>query len=328
MLKLVKFLLTYQFKNFRPNQRDGGFTLIELLVGLILAFLVIIPLLGFVVNMLQTDRQEQAKANSEQEIQAALSYIARDTEQAVYIYDQEGLDAIKQDLPKGNDPNYVPVLVFWKRHFIEKVIPSGNETSCQGNDANCNDAFVYALVAYYLTPSDPTTCAQDNTWSCTAQIRRVLIRDAVKDRDGENPISDDDKAQASPGFQLFPAEDYPTPKTIMENWTSTAGINDPENNPEVLIDYIDKTPIDLTTSPQLCPTSMQLVPSTAPVNGFYACVNADQISAKVFMRGNALARFRNKQNPPPYVESRATYYPRATVQVKGRGLFNVAPTGQ
>jgi hypothetical protein len=46
-----------------------------LLVGLILAFLVITPLLGFMISIMTQDRQEQAKAASEQEIQSALNYI-------------------------------------------------------------------------------------------------------------------------------------------------------------------------------------------------------------------------------------------------------------
>ena len=335
MLKLLKFLLTYQFKNSRSHQKNGGFTLIELLVGLLLAFLVIIPLLGFMVNLLQTDRQEQAKANTEQEVQAALSYIARDAEQAVYFYDKTGLDAIKTELPKASDPSYVPVLVFWKRKFIRNIIPTGTVTSCESDTdkKQCNDAFVYSLVAYYITESNPTTCATD-TWSCTAQIRRVEIRDAVKGKDG-NPISQDKEVQASPGFQLFTVGQSPDVKTIMQTWKKGAG-NIDSNVPEVLIDYIDKTSISPTDLTKLCPTSRQLVPSTASstkfLSGFYACVDpkTENVAASVFMRGNALARLKQKTNPPSYLdrESVASYFPKASIQVKGRGLFNVAPTDQ
>ncbi|HEY9673433.1 MAG TPA: hormogonium polysaccharide secretion pseudopilin HpsC [Waterburya sp.] len=333
MLKLLKFLLTYQFKNSRSHQKNGGFTLIELLVGLVMAFLVIIPLLGFMVNMLQTDRQEQAKANTEQEVQAALSYIARDAEQAVYFYDKAGLDAIKAELPKASDSNYVPVLVFWKRQFIRNIIPTGTVNSCQtdADKQQCNDAFVYSLVTYYITKSDPTTCARD-AWSCTAQIRRVEIRDAVKGKDNQ-PISSDEKVQASPGFQLFTVGQSPDVKTIMNTWKKGAG-NIDSNVPEVLIDYIDKTPVSTTDPTQLCPPPMELVPSTASLanlsSGFYACVNVKETTAQVFMRGNALARLRQKANPPSYVdrESVASYFPKASIQVKGRGLFNVVPTDQ
>src|ERR671933_929300 len=137
MVKLLQLLLTYKFRTTQPAQKNGGFTLIEVLVGLVLAFLVITPLLGFMVNLLQTDRQEQAKANSEQEIQAAADYIARDVEQAVYIYDGYGLKKIQDKLPIKPDSNNIPVLVFWKRQLISDVISTN-----KGND----DAFVYSLV--------------------------------------------------------------------------------------------------------------------------------------------------------------------------------------
>jgi hypothetical protein len=37
-----------------------------------MAFLIITPMLAFVVDMLNTDRREQVKSNTEQDIQAAL----------------------------------------------------------------------------------------------------------------------------------------------------------------------------------------------------------------------------------------------------------------
>jgi hypothetical protein len=37
--------------------------------------------------MLNTDRREQVKSNTEQDIQAAVDFIAQDLSQAIYIYD-------------------------------------------------------------------------------------------------------------------------------------------------------------------------------------------------------------------------------------------------
>lgn len=95
MVSTLKFLIKSQLKRSRLVQQVNGFTMIELLIAMILAFLIITPLLGFMVNIMDTDRKEQAKANSEQEIQAALDYIARDLQQAIYIYDADGIEAIK-----------------------------------------------------------------------------------------------------------------------------------------------------------------------------------------------------------------------------------------
>jgi type II secretory pathway component PulJ len=337
MVKLLQLLLAYKFRTTQPAQKNGGFTLIEVLVGLVLAFLIITPLLGFMVNLLQTDRQEQAKANSEQEIQAAADYIARDVEQAVYIYDGFGLGKIKDRLPPA-DANSVPVLVFWKRQLISKIIdtPAGKD-----------DAFVYSLVVYYLTKSD-NTCTS-GIWSCTAQIQRVQLRDAVvKDADGNPVTTGDDQKDASPGFALFDPESVPSSKEeSMNAWrvgTPTPpklpypayGANTPK--PQVLIDYIDQSPFDpntqgcppITRTPPVptgyVPATASQVPVTPTTAGFTACVDVEHTSAQIFIRGNALARTRRKAPDPPQYSSEksvASYFPTVRMQVQGRGVFNI-----
>ena len=54
-------------------------------------------------------------------------------------------------------------------------------------------------------------------------------------------------------------------------------------------------------------------------SSFYACVDVDTVSAKIFIRGNALARIDQRNNN--YAESRQSYFPTASVLVKGRGLI-------
>jgi type II secretory pathway pseudopilin PulG len=330
MVKLLKTLLTYKLKQPKPSPNNGGFTLIEVLVGLVLSFLVILPLLGFMVNMLQTDREEQAKATSEQEIQAALSYISRDLEQAVYIYDGYGVDKIKADLP--TPANSVPVLVFWKRQFVSEVIPTGTPKN--------DDGFTYALVAYYLQTTPKSACKITDTLSCTAQISRVLVRGKVTDRDDKD-IPNDDRAKADDGFNLFnPNTDSNTGSTskedMMNAWKKNGTIT---KTPDVLIDYIDQTPIDTsvkcpsiqrTSAPSgVLPTTYSAgnyqqvpLPTVIKVSGFYACVDVDNTTAQVFIRGNALARLQRKTQPPTYGATRSPYFPKASIQVKGRGLFS------
>jgi len=58
---------------------------------MLLVALVLTPLLTFMLNIMDSERKEQAKTTSEQELQSALDYIAGDLEQAVYIYDDDGL---------------------------------------------------------------------------------------------------------------------------------------------------------------------------------------------------------------------------------------------
>ena len=341
MVRLLQTLITYKLKQPKPSQNNGGFTLIEVLVGLVLSLLVILPLLGFMVNLLQTDRQEQAKASSEQEIQSALSYISRDLEQAVYIYDGYGVDQIKADLP--NPANSVPVLVFWKRQFVPKVIPATPGGSCQtdAQKENCDDAFTYALVAYYLKTPDNAECSSNAfVWSCTAQITRVLYRESVKGKDSNgNEIVVDPGDANFLNFGESAQKNNPSltaVEDIMNAWVPDGSIS---KQPEVLIDYIDQTPIDtavkcppiqrttapsgLTSATYSAGNYQQVpLPTAIGASGFYTCVDVDNTSAEVFIRGNALARLRRKTQRPTYVAAQSAYFPRASIQVKGRGLFS------
>src|SRR4028119_5587 len=91
---LLRLLLKSQHQRNRsvPAKTEQGMTLVELLVGSIMAFLIITPMLAFVVDMLNTDRREQVKSNTEQDIQAAVDFIAQDLSQAIYIYDNRALN--------------------------------------------------------------------------------------------------------------------------------------------------------------------------------------------------------------------------------------------
>lgn len=349
MLRLLKLLLIYKLKGDKPRQKIDGFTLLELLIGLILAFLIITPLLGFLVNLLNTDRQEQAKAQSEQEIQAALSYIARDLDQSVFIYDGLGLTSITPKLPSApSGTTGAPVLVFWKRQFLPNSLPvDKNGTSCAAGNS-CDDSFVYALVAYYLLRDN--TCATTSNWSCTTRIARIQLQDALFNKSKNATL----KPAIPNNFVLFSFTASGSFEEKMNEWPYTSQLTYDANNPqfETLIDYIDQTPSTVTPAPPFtaCPTtpreeprpdgatkddpypSRQVPPTTTPLlnTGFYACVSTDKTLAQVFIRGNALARLRPKtqQASTTYVASQSAYFPKATIQVQGRGLLNDTSTGQ
>jgi type II secretory pathway component PulJ len=330
MVRLLKYLLACNFKAKRQLQKASGFTLIELLVGLIIAFLVILPLLGFMVNMLQTDRQEQAKATSEQEIQAALDYIARDLDQAVFIYDGTGVSAISARngfpaIPTGKTGT--PVLAFWKRKFLsqEITVPGGSD-----------DAFAYSLVVYYLLKE--TNCA-NSTWSCTAQIGRVELQAPVTQAGstsvirGEIPLFNPSSTGSVAGGSttsgyIASMNAWPTNST-----TPAANYTTPTNpSIPILIDYVDQSPItggDPNIPQPNCPVATQKVPPStttafgSEISGFYACVDNtdDKNTAKVYIRGNALARLRLKTAPPNYASSQSSYFPSSSIQVGGRGIL-------
>jgi prepilin-type N-terminal cleavage/methylation domain-containing protein len=363
-MRTLKFILAAWLKrSSKATRKAGGFTLIELLAAMVLAALVIAPLLGFLVNLMQTDRQEQAKTNSEQELQAAMDYITRDLQQAVYIYDQKGLAILTGGTDNGDgtasggyatstcpgstpsagcsqipaSDDQVPVLVFWKRKLLPKSLPPNGTIVCSSDPDKCNDAFVYSLVAYYLTKDTN----QPPTWSTTAQIRRFEIQDAVKRPDGT--AIDDTPGSTSVsrdrGFKLFDLGQSGDLTTKMNRWTK--GDEAYEKKPEVLIDYVDQSTEDVSSSDGVpsedCPEDTDptgdtdpewtkvpdysLVASQFQTNSFYACVYSSKITARVFIRGNALARIREKNNPPTYSSQASAYFPRARIEVTGTGAL-------
>jgi type II secretory pathway pseudopilin PulG len=327
-MKPLKWLLINQLKSFKAKQQSSGFTLIELLVGLLLAFLIITPLMGFMINIMDNDRKEQAKATTEQDIKAALDYIARDLQQSVYIYDADGIKEIRDELPHYDKKDkYFPVLVFWKRQYIPQGLvakttttdnPDGTKTTTSEKD----DTFVYSLVAYYMIKDD------DSTWSKAARIGRFQISNGYGLTDTEKNNTRDN------GFQMFSLDNEGTLRQKMNKWTKKTGESYTQQVLP-LVDYIDQTPIDniKNPAPTSCPDP-KLVPKfsgsgddvatgNVKTRGFYICVDSDNtgsiIVAEVYLRGNALARIQN--NNLNFDQSIKSYFPESSVRVKGLGYL-------
>lgn len=323
----LKLLLNKRLKRFRLAQISGGFTLIELLVSIVIASIILGTLLSFMTNILTSERREQAKATTELEIQSALDYIADDLQEAVYIYDADGIAAIKNQLPDPTATDKVPVLVFWKRTFFpqdRQVVLNDGTTTRVGclskiadtNECNDKDYFVYSLVTYYLIKD------KDSTESNTARIGRFEIRDGIRDTNNySNYLLEPD-----PGFQLF---DLTVPGTIqdkMNAWkTDTSKPYDLRKTQiETLVDYIDQSTGKQTPVPRNCDTissTAQQVPANDPtenplkIYSFYACVDSSKSLAQVYLRGNALARLERKAT---YTDTLTDYFPVGNVQVKSK----------
>ena len=287
MIKILKFIFKNQFKASNSLDKSGGFTLVELLVALAMSSIIITLLLEFMISVINTDSNEQIKINSEQEIQIALDYISRDLQEAIYIYDAAGIDKIKSQLRYPNDNTKTPILVFWKREILD------NDSAGEDNSS---------LVVYYLDNSSSTI------WSKAARISRWQIK------------------KNNPGFNPFNIAQSNTVEDAMNNWqkSATAAYTTDAN---VLIDYVDQT----TDSPPAatCPantttpaiTWSTITPSTiTPSNGmtgFYACVDKSNTTAKVFIRGNALARREIDPNRIKYTNMNKSYFPTANAIVQG-----------
>jgi type II secretory pathway pseudopilin PulG len=338
MLKTTNFLLQGWMKFSTRKNRDHGFTLVELLIGLVMAFLVLTPLFGLMISIMNTDEKEQAKTTSEQELQTAIDFITRDLQQAVYIYDYQGVtnnyntiaanSGIKDSLPTV--AGGVPILVFWKQEVVSNVIPTTGP-----ND----DASVYSLVAYYLINSPSTI------WSNTARIARWQIKDGVRSPSDTSGVTcnpsyntsikfvDADNCPSS-GFKPFNL-DISTGDLIqkMNQWQRSGSFT---NDPQVLVDFIDQTPRDQTNVPNITPSCAQddnqqgvtITPiSSTTMTSFYACVsnyadptNQGQVisTAQIFIRGNALARIQTS-NIDYKDKSQQTYFPTVSAIIQARG---------
>ncbi|MGK7900445.1 MAG: hormogonium polysaccharide secretion pseudopilin HpsC [Hormoscilla sp.] len=341
MNKILEYIISLKLKTAKLTRKQSGFTLIELLVALVISSIIISSLLGFMVNILTTERREQAKTNSELEIQAAIDYIARDLRQAVYIYDNDSLTTVHSDtgdsgirdqIPPdslapgcGDASTCRPVLVFWKRELKENVIP------VSGGD---DDTFVYSLVGYYLIKDSSSTWSE----SGTARISRFQIEDGV-DPDGDGVYITD--FEPDPGFAIFNLGGTGTLKEKMNRWTKAADAY--TQNAHVLVDFIDQStdtaeiplPHGAMTTEQydeFCDDRMsetaQLVPNyteggfpdVLKTGSFYACIDSDSTQARIYIRGNALARFNSIENAE-YKSSRSQFFPTTTIRVQGRGLL-------
>lgn len=346
MIGILKYFLQNCLKHSKQVKQESGFTLIELLVAMIIASLIITPLLGFMINILDTDRREQAKATSEQEVQSALDYISRDLQQAIYIYDADGLNnssntdpvGIKNQIPPQRSAGICttsiqcqPVLVFWKRKFVENAITVGS-----GATSGTDDTFVYSLVAYYLVKDSSTT------WSKSARIARFEISDGVQnigssggvvcgtDYPGQKFVSTD-KCPDN-GFKPFVLTGKRgTVQQKMKQWQAAA-TTPYTQSVNVLLDFIDHTTTGSDLPAATCPadekdaagnniTKWSKVTASS-FTSFYACVETQKTpnsTVQVSLRGNALARLQTSNID--YTKGNQSYFPSASIRVEGRGYL-------
>ncbi len=211
---MVKQVLKRLLGRSRGERRSRGYTLIEVLVAALIGSLVVTGLLTFVVGALDRDRREEAKATTQTELQDALDFIADDMQEAVYIYDATGLNAIYDQLPAIS--NAYPVLVFWKRYSYEagdnRCVSTTDDKYCGEEEKiaanptqkryvrcmrstttspikNCtgSDEVVYALVAYYLRKDDDTGAKYKGARIDRFEMRGGIVSTCTSQTDSASP---------------------------------------------------------------------------------------------------------------------------------------------
>jgi len=349
MNSLLRLLLKSQNQRNRSGsaQTEKGMTLVELLVGSIMAFLIITPMLAFVVDMLNTDRREQVKSNTEQDIQAAVDFIAQDLSQAIHIYDDNTTTGIPELIEEGfipTGPDRTPILVFWKRQIIRSAIPVHDSVTepgacpdpTAGQPKLCNDSYVLSLVAYYQVRDNVSIWCQPSGTSCPTRIERYQVKAGLENQKSLTtgqlytsfrPDQTKDRAYNA-GTPPIPPFDITRPEL---NVTTGAPDFGP---PDVLVNYIDHTPKQLSgtectialgnptvTSGGGVPTQIEedtlIVTDPIAINSFYACVDTARNIARVTIRGNSLRRLQNSDVASS--SDNSAFFPTASVQVQGRG---------
>ncbi|MGQ9865209.1 MAG: prepilin-type N-terminal cleavage/methylation domain-containing protein [Pseudanabaenaceae cyanobacterium] len=160
----------------RPVPKGAaGFTLIEVLVALLIGSLIISSLLFVLVRFLDASRREEAKVATQEELQAALDFIADDLQEAVYIYNADGIErdstqnppGIRDQLPHVTNSNdlcpgptaspadrrCIPVLVFWKRKIYpaDEGLPQNDSPGAPPSE----DPRLGGCTEFSSNPSDP-----------------------------------------------------------------------------------------------------------------------------------------------------------------------------
>ena len=341
MKTILKLLSANQAKYDRKSSSNSeGFTLIELLVATIVAVLIITPMLTFVIDVLNSDTREEAKARGDEEIQAALKYMEQDMNQAIYFYNSSQIATLADDgvVPEvGSNP---PVIVFWKRQLKQNAIPV-SAANCT-DPADCDDTHVLSLVAYYLDQRNTNPWCPSGS-NCPAQITRYSVDDGVRDpttgtylcTDDGGSVNCDDTNERDSGF---PAD--PTDANIVD---ATLTVDTALPNPEVLVSYIDSSTTDVPDAVD-CAEALGItsdaiaeeqgfaskadaetetlsnpgLPGGGASNSFYACINPNANTAQVRVRGNSLQRVRDGA---PYSDDASAYFPTGSIQVRGIGRF-------
>lgn len=266
----------------RMSARVKGFTLIELLMSMLIASVIISTLLAFTVNIMETDRKEQAKVESQSDVQAALNYIADDMQEAVYIYDADSLNTVSPNGIQDQLPTFTsstPILVFWKRKYYaptDDVYVNAGKTitkkvgcleygttttngTCDPNAPIGSGRYAYSLVAYYVM------YGSDSNFSNAVRLGRWELNDGIRSSCQSSDITtcSDPKPYAridvTPptaiagssmvNYWSVPDQGFApfastggTVDALMNKWTRATAGFASTNTPTVLIDYLDDSP--------------------------------------------------------------------------------------
>ncbi|XWK85826.1 MAG: hypothetical protein U7127_16525 [Phormidium sp.] len=326
--KFLQTILKWRNRSSRKRNKNPGFTILELLVATLIATFVIVALLNLVVDLLQTDRREYARNETQREIQMALDFMVNDIREAAYIYDNQGLERIQQyvQLPTG----FTPVLAFWKPETIADS-DMGSLRTCdqfgQNNDrrTECDLLIIrrraFSLVIYLQKVNDRNDW--NAGWKGVSRISRLHIPKYRNVSALEKTLGYVDPQENTVTFATWPLDGN---NRSQQTGGTVQGSN------QVLVDFVDyPTESRISTlysdnlrapdNPQ-CPNQIdysQIPPTNSAFNrpSFMVCVSTNNTAGDgsdtsnanqdvlIFLRGNPTGKAGIKVAPLLAVRTQA-----------------------
>ncbi|MCU0537292.1 MAG: hypothetical protein MUD14_25680 [Hydrococcus sp. Prado102] len=303
-----KWSLPYHLSKVFQQKKNLGISLVELLVTLVIASMAISGLLAAMVELLRTDQQESVREDTQQEMQAALSFIAEDLRESVYVYDgtqtraNNTAHSIYDYLPSNLSTVGKPILAFWKAEPIsaaqEATLQSMNCNSFTGARRDECTALksrrrTYTLVVYLQSAT------ADPKWKGKSRILRYELPKYTS--------SNFASLTTTTGFvDPVEANNFPTwPFNAQDANLQAARPILTQSPPEVLVDFVDapntnnddNLPTDITTyCSNKFGSDYVRVPADNTYKSFFACVrrigndigqNQDVI---LYIRGNTYGK--------------------------------------
>lgn len=336
--QLLKTILNQQISILKKRKENRGFTILELLVATLIATMVIVVLLNMVVDLLQTDRREYARNETQREMQMALDYMVNDIREAAYVYNDTELNDVRTflKLPAG----FTPILAFWKPEtFSDQTLnPLGN-CSQFGTDKRpeCDQLIVrrraFSLVVYLQKQNDSND--RSDGWKGISRIARYQLN-----KYPQNGLTNLDKTTGyvDPQENTVTFASWPriaSSGSDPRSGSPASGAGNAEGTTQVLVDFVDFPTTNRTdnlTPPQtpVCPgTNYSRIPPDSTFNSpsFMVCVSTNNTlnsgadlsntnqDVLIFLRGNPTGKAGVKIAPLLAVKTQAV----------ARGVVNKQP---